>query len=233
VESAQSPLVAADGAPPQRLQAATRFDLRERPERRPAAEWRELHLAQGLAEWAAETGPPAPGLVPAPPAPVQCAAVESGSPLERPEPVRSEAASELALGPASLRPRAAAVTAPFSPAPFPFPAPAEWQVPSEQQAALPPAVAVAVLDAKASAPQAGGRVVVPRPAVVVAKAARREEAEPREARVAPVAPPWVLPSALPWAAAWAFRRGRLPLWPALRPVAWSVRAMEPPRTAGL
>jgi len=38
VESAQSPLVAADGAPPQRLQAATRFDLRERPERRPAAE---------------------------------------------------------------------------------------------------------------------------------------------------------------------------------------------------
>jgi hypothetical protein len=73
---------------------------------------------------------------------------------------------------------------------------------------------VAVLDANASVPQAGGHVVVRWPAVAAARAARRE-AEPLVAPVAPVAPPWVLPSALPWAAASAFHRGRLPPWPAL------------------
>ena len=186
-------------------------------------------------------GPPAPGLAWAPRAPVQCAAVaavESGSLQERPGPVRCAAESALAQASASLRPRAAAAAAPFSlvlfPAPFPFPAPAAWQVPpvaSEQQAALPPAVAE--LAAKASVAQAGEHVVVPRPVVVVAAKAVQREAEPLEAPAAPVAPLSALPSALPWAAAWAFRRGRLPPWPALRPKARSVHAMEPPRTAGL
>ena len=238
MESAQSPLAAADGVRRQHLRAATRFDLREREER-PAAEWRELRSAQGLAERAAEMGPPAPGLVSAPRAQVQyaaVAAVESGSLQERPGPVRCAAESELAPAPALLRPRAAVAAAPFSlvlfPAPFPFPAPAAWQVPrgaSEQQAAPLPAVVGAELAAKASVPRVGEHVVVPRPAVVVAAKAVQREAEPLEAPAAPVA----LLSALPWAAAWAFRRGRLPPWPALRPKVRSVHAMEPPRTAGL
>lgn len=128
-----------------------------------------------------------------------------------------------------LRPPAAAETAPFSPVPFPFPAPAAWQVrpvASAPQAALLPAVAKAVLDAKALVRQVGVRVVVPRPAVAAAKAAR-PEAELLEAPVVPAVLPWVLPSALPWGAAWAFHRDRLPPWPAQRPVVWSVRAMEP------
>jgi hypothetical protein len=122
----------------------------------------------------------------------------------------------LAQGSASLHPRAVAVTAQSSPSPFPVPAPAVWQVlpvASEQQAAPPLEAAGAALDAKALVPQAGGHVVVP---------------QPPEVPVAPVARPWVLPWALPSAAAWAFHRGRLPPWPARRPVAWSVRAMEAP-----
>ena len=171
------------------------------------------------------------------PALVRCAAVETGSVLERPEPVRcaAESESELvqALGPALLRPRAAAATAPFSPAPIPFRAPAVPPVASEPQAALLPAVVEAALGAKASVPQAVGHAGAPRPVAAAVTAAQREaepqEAELLEAPVAPVAPPWVLPSAL----AWAFRRDRLPPWPAPRPVARSVRAMGPPRTAGL
>jgi hypothetical protein len=240
VESAPSPLAAVDGVPPERLPAATRFDLRERPERRPAPEWPapewpELRSAQELPERAAARGLPAPGLVSALRAQVRCVAVEaaqSGSRLARPVPVRCAAKVEaqLAQGSASLHPRAVAVTAQSSPAPFPFPAPAVWQVlpvASEQQAAPPLEAAGAALDAKALVPQAGGHVVVPQPAVAAATAAQ-QEAEPPEVPVAPVARPWVLPWALPSAAAWAFHRGRLPPWPARRPVAWSVRAMEAP-----
>jgi hypothetical protein len=160
--------------------------------------------------------------------------------MERPGPVQRAAGSELVqalLGPALLRPRAAAVTAPFSPAPIPFRAPVARQVPpvaSEPQAALLPAVVEAALDAKALVPQAAGHAGVPRLVVAPAVKAARREAEPREAEllgapVAPVALPWVLPSAL----AWAFRRDRLPPWPAPRPVVRSVRAMGPARTAKL
>jgi len=94
-ESAPLPLAATHGAPPERLPAATRFDLREPPERRPAPKWRERRSAQALPGRRVETGPPAPGQVTAPRALVRCAAMEWGSaPLERPVPVRYAAGSE-------------------------------------------------------------------------------------------------------------------------------------------
>ena len=227
-ESARSPLAAADDAPPERQQAATRFDLRERSERRPAAEWREPHSAQGLPERPAEREPPPAGSAPASRALVRCAAVELGSVLERRELALCAAGS--ALEPASVRPRAAAVAAPLSPAPVPFPAPAAvWQVPpvaSAQQAALLPAVEPALV-VTAVGPQAGGRAAA-RQVAVVAKVAQPAAVQ-LEAPGAPVA----LPSVLPWVAASAFHRDQLPPWPAPRPEVWSVRVMEPPRIAGL
>jgi hypothetical protein len=219
-----------------------RFDLRGRSERRPAAEWREPHSAQGLPERPAEREPPPAGSAPASRALVRCAAVELGSVLERRELALCAAGS--ALEPALLRPRAAAVAATLSPAPVPSPSPAAvWQVPpvaSAQQAALLPAVEAALLPAvepalvvtAAVGPQAGGRAAA-RQVAVVAKVAQpaavRLEAVRLEAPGAPVA----LPSVLPWVAASAFHRDQLPPWPAPRPEVWSARVMEPPRIAGL
>jgi len=210
-----------------------RFDLRGRSERRPAAEWREPHSAQGLPERPAEREPPPAGSAPASRALVRCAAVELGSVLERRELALCAAGS--ALEPALLRPRAAAVAATLSPAPVPSPSPAAvWQVPpvaSAQQAALLPAVEPALV-VTAVGPQAGGRAAA-RQVAVVAKVAQpaavRLEAVRLEAPGAPVA----LPSVLPWVAASAFHRDQLPPWPAPRPEVWSARVMEPPRIAGL
>jgi len=89
----------------------------------------------------------------------------------------------------------------------------------------------------ASAPQAAehagrqGEVAAAAPVAVGAAAEQRVSAERAEAeevvarREAPGAP-GALPSGPPWAVAWAFRRDRLPLWPAPRPTARSARAME-------
>jgi hypothetical protein len=107
-------------------------------------------------------------------------------------------------------------------------------VASAQRGALLPAVEAALLPVvepalvvTAVGPQAGACAAA-RQVAVVAKVAQPAAVQ-LEAPGAPVA----LPSVLPWVAASAFHRDRLLPWPAPRPEVWSVRAMEPPRIAGL
>jgi hypothetical protein len=122
----------------------------------------------------------------------------------------------------------------------PLEEPVAWDVPEARQPALAGTVPRRVAEHEASAPQAAehaGRqgevaaAVAPvavgaeaeqRVAAERAAAAEEEVARRREAQGAPGA----LPSGPPWEVAWAFRRDRLPLWPAPRPTARSARAME-------
>jgi hypothetical protein len=118
----------------------------------------------------------------------------------------------------------------------PLEEPVAWDVPEARQSAPAGTVPPRAAEREASAPQAaehagrqgevaaavGPVAVEAERRVAAARAAAEEVVRRREAPGAPGA----LPSGPPWAVAWAFRRDRLPLWPAPRPTARSARAME-------
>jgi len=120
----------------------------------------------------------------------------------------------------------------------PLEEPVAWDVPEARQPALAETVPPRAAEHEAPAPQAvehagrqGEVAAAVAPVAVGAEAEQRVAAERAAAeevvrrREAPGAP-GALPSGPPWAVAWAFRRDRLPLWPAPRPTARSARAME-------